>query len=167
MIALALAAAFLVWLLFIKDSGNDQTAQRAEKTVRVVSAGQLLGALTGVGHPVYWVGGHQGVRYEVTRISDGRTYVRYLPAGAEAGSGQPFLTVGSYSVPNAYERIRRLAERPGESSFAVQGKGIALPNGNDPRSVYLAYPGVDVQIEVYDPAAGRALQLVKSVTPIG
>jgi hypothetical protein len=166
-IALALAAALLVWLLFIRDSGSDQTAQRAEKTVRVVSADQLLTAFAGVGHPVYWVGKHEGVRYEVTRISDGRSYVRYLPAGAEAGSGRPFLTVGSYSVPNAYERIRRLAERPGESSFAVPGNGIALPNGNDPRSVYLAYPGVDVQIEVYDPAAGRALQLVKSVTPIG
>lgn len=167
MIALALAAALLVWLLFIRDSGNDQTAQPEQKTVRVVTAGQLLGALAGVGHPVYWVGRHQGVRYEVTRISDGRTYVRYLPPGAESGSGQPFLTVGSYSVPSAYERIRRLAERPRASSFRVPGKGIALPNGSDPRSVYLAYPGVDVQIEVYDPGAGRALQLVKSVTPIG
>ena len=167
MIALALASALLVWLLFIRDGGNDDASQRAQKTVQVVSADQLLDALAGVGYPVYWVGSQEGVRYEVTRISDGRTYVRYLPSGAEQESGDAFRTVGSYSVPDAYGRIKALAERPSASSFPLPGKGIALPNGDDPRSVYVAFPGVDVQIEVYDPGAGRALQLVKSVTPIG
>ena len=31
-----------------------------------------------------------------------------------------------------------------------------------PNSVYLAYPRADVEVEVFDPSAGRAHQLVSS-----
>ena len=170
MIAIALLGAFLIWLLFIKGGEDDSNAPApAHKTVEVVSAGELLGAMAGVGYPVFWVGAEDGVAYEVTRIADGRTYVRYLPAGSEAESKEPFLTVGSYFINDAYGVTSRQAERSGASSFSLQGNGIALPNGDDPRSVYVAYPDIDVQIEVYDPAPGRALGLVRSgaLTPIG
>ena len=170
MIAIALVAVALVWLLFIRGGDDESDApSSAQKTVQVVSADELLGSIAGAGFPVYWVGEEEGVDYEVTRLADGRIYIRYLPTGAEAETKDPHLTVGSYFVNDAYGVTRRVADRSGRSSFPLAGKGIALPNGDDPLSVYAAYPGIDVQIEVYDPAPGRALELVESgaLTPIG
>jgi hypothetical protein len=39
---------------------------------------------------------------------------------------------------------------------------------NHPASVYVAFPNVNLQVEVYDPAEGRARQLVTSdkITPV-
>jgi hypothetical protein len=168
-IAVALVGAFLIWLLFIRGGDDESNAPNSpQKTVKVVSADGLLGAIAGVGYPVYWVGPKPGVQYEVTRIADGRTYVRYLPTGTKAGTSEPFLTVGSYFIRDAYGVTDRQARLSG-GSFRLPRGGIALPNGPNPRSVYVAYPGIDVQIELYDPAAGSALQFVKShaLTPIG
>ena len=173
MIALAVAA--LVWLLFIRGGDDDSDSNdnpASAKTVEVVTADELLGAIAGAGFPVYWAGEQPDVTYEVTRITGDRNeiYVRYLPPGAEGETSDPYLTVGSYQVKDAYGVTQRQAdESGGSSSFPVNGEGIALPNGADPRSVYIAYPGIDVQIEVYSPEAGEALQLVKSgaVSPIG
>jgi hypothetical protein len=174
-IVIALAVAALVWLLFISgdddDSGDDDQAG-AQKTVEVVSADELLGAIAGAGFPAYWVGEQPDMSYEVTRITGDRNeiYVRYLPPDAEAETKDPYLTVGSYQVADAYGVTQRQAEESGgSSSFPLDGEGIALPNGADPRSVYVAYPGIDVQIEVYSPEAGRALDLVRTgaLTPIG
>jgi hypothetical protein len=34
-----------------------------------------------VKHPVYWAGPRPSYTYELTRTSDGRIFVRYLPTG--------------------------------------------------------------------------------------
>src|SRR4029077_16465592 len=52
--------------------------------------------------PIYWVGPQRNVRYERTTVGDTRVLVRYLPKGAEIGSATPYLTVGTYIVPDAY-----------------------------------------------------------------
>ena len=45
---------------------------------------------------------------------------------------------------------------------------MALEGGDD-TSVYLAYPGQDTQIELFDPEPGRALQQARAgaVVPLG
>ena len=44
----------------------------------------------------------------------------------------------------------------------LPGGGIAAVNPRFPRSVYLAYPGSDYEIEVFDPSLAHARQLVTS-----
>jgi hypothetical protein len=44
----------------------------------------------------------------------------------------------------------------------VGGGGVAFYSPSAPTSVYLAYPGTDVQIEVFDPSADQARVLVES-----
>jgi len=51
---------------------------------------------------------------------------------------------------------------PLEVTFAVAGGGLAFVDRQHPTSVYLAYPGIDVQVEVFDPSAGQARRLVTS-----
>lgn len=170
-IAVALVAALLVWLL-VKDDGSDSESESSAATtaaVKVVPEDELLEALGGVGYPVYWAGARLGVEYEVSRAEEGRTYVRYLPEGEEAGSEQPFLTVGSYQQPGALARIRELGQEPGAILVKIAGGGVAYAAGPEATNAYMAFPGVGTQVEVFDPRTGRALRLIRSgaVVPVG
>ena len=50
----------------------------------------------------------------------------------------------------------------------IAGKGLAVYRPSAVTNVYLAYPGVNYQVEVFDPAPERARRLVASgkVTPV-
>jgi hypothetical protein len=131
-------------------------------TAKLVSLGTLRAKARASGHPVYWAGPRRGVSYELTEASDGRIYVRYLPRGQSAGANQPFLTIGTYPVRNAFAVVRGLGRQSGAVSVPVGGGGIAFYSRSRATSVYVAFPHSNYQIEVYDPSAGRARQLVRS-----
>ncbi len=113
--------------------------------------------------PIYWAGQRADDRYELTRTTGGRVYIRYLPPGAPVGSGQPYLTIGSYPVQGAFRVTSELANQSG--SIKVQttdSRAIAFYDSAKPLSVFLAYPGSDVQVEVFSPVAHEAALLVSS-----
>jgi hypothetical protein len=119
---------------------------------------------------VYWAGPRERHTYELTRPTDGNVYVRYLPAGVRAGDERPdFTTVGTYPRPRALARLRALARDAQGVTFRVPHRGFAVYARGRPTSVYLAFPGEDVQVEVYDPSPQRARQIARSgrVRPIG
>jgi hypothetical protein len=171
-IAVVLAVGLLVWLLVQGgDSGSSTTTSEeseAAKTVKVVPESELLQAMKGVGYPVYWAGPRLGVEYEVQRVP-GRVYVRYLPKGEKPETEKPFLTVGSYEEPEALASIRDLGQKSGAILVKIPNGGSAYAEGPQATSAYMAFPGVDVQIEVYDPEAGKAISLIRSgaIVPVG
>ena len=65
--------------------------------------------------------------------------------------------------------LKSLAKASGESSFDAPRGAIAVYSKSRPTNIYLAYPGSDVQIEVYDPSPAQARSLVASgrVVPVG
>jgi hypothetical protein len=112
---------------------------------------------------VYWAGEREGTELELSREGDDRTYVRYLTGGADAGDRRPdFLTVGTYAQDNPVATLRRQGDEAGAVLRRAPGNATVYFNRANPGSVYLAYPGVPVEIEVYDPNFKRALQLVNS-----
>lgn len=165
-VAVAVAVGLLVFLLVQGggDDSNDEGDQSSSQpqAVSVVTESQLLPALKGVGYPVYWAGPRVDVEYEVSRSSTDRTYIRYLPEGEEAGTEKPFLTVASYQQPDAIAQVKELGQEPGAILVQVAGGGAAYAEGPDATSAYLAFPGVDTQVEVFDPEAGQALDLIRS-----
>jgi hypothetical protein len=173
-VAIVIAVALLVWLLFLRgDDDGDEPEQSAAgpaatKTVELVSAEDLPGAVADVGYPVYWLGPQGDTQYELTVITDGRTYVRYLPTDEEPGTTNAYPTVGSYAQAGAVEVLERLSKRQGSETIPLGGGAVALEGGDD-TSVYLAYPGQDTQIELFDPEPGRALQQARAgaVVPLG
>lgn len=171
-VAVVLAVGLLVWLLVQGGGGGSSPTTTEEsaaaKTVKVVPESELLQALKGVGYPVYWAGPRLGVEYEVQRLS-GRAYVRYLPKGEKPETEKPFLTVGSYEESEALASIQDLGQKPGAILVKIAGGGSAYAEGKQATSAYMAFPGVDVQIEVYDPQAGEALNLIRSgaIVPVG
>ena len=108
--------------------------------------------------------------YEVTQTSDGRIYVRYLPAGVKVGDARPdYLTVGTYPVTGALAKLKATTAKSGAESIKLPRGGLASIDKSTPTSVYVAYPGSDSQVEVYDPAAAQARTVVTSgrLVPLG
>jgi hypothetical protein len=158
-----IAGAILVWLLFVKDDdGGSDSSAAAQKTVTVYSAAELPGAAASAGQPVYWLGPRPGDQYELTVISDGRAYVRYLPKGVPAESGQAYATVGSYVFEDPVSELEKLGRRPGSHTFPVPGGGVGMATGSRTPNVYVAYPNQAIEIEVFDPQAGTAEKSAKS-----
>ncbi len=160
-VALAVLAGFLAWLIF---KGDDNKANAPARAPAVAASYAQLRALPGqVGHEVYWGGKKTGYTYELTQTSQGNIFVRYLPAGVEVGDPRPnFFTVGTYPKRDAYASLKKLATKPGSVSRQLAGGGIAVYSKQRPESVYVAYPRKGFQVEVYDPSAARALHAVVS-----
>jgi hypothetical protein len=134
-----------------------------------VSATTLKGLADAVHHPLYWAGAQKSSTYELTETSQGWVFIRYLPRGVATGVGKPYLTVATYPLTNAFAAVRRLAARKDAVSFKVAGGGLAVVGEQYPKSIYLAYPGSNFEIEVFDPSPSHAPQLVSAgrITSIG
>ncbi len=161
-IALALVGLAAVMLVVWLVSGDDDSSEGDSGEAEVVSVDSLRDIVSG-GPIVYWAGEKQETEIELSQPEAGRTYVRYLTDGAEAGDPRAgFLTVGTYVQADPVAALRRQGREPGGVLSSAPGDATVYFSRNQPHSVYLAYPGVDVEIEVYDPSFVRALQLVKS-----
>jgi hypothetical protein len=171
LVALLIGAGLAAWAVADgRDTGSTTTpppvaSAKPAATARPVgpiglSANGLRTLTQSVGQPIYWAGARPGYLYELTRTATGKIFIRYLPPGAKVGSKQQtYLVVATYPVAHAFRSIKNLtAEHP----FPIPGGGIAIVDQKHPESVHLAYPGVDYQLEVYDPSPARSLQVATS-----
>ena len=121
-----------------------------------------------VGHPIYWAGPKPGYTYELSTTSNGGVFIRYLPARREGRRPEGGLSDGCHVPVSAALRGRRQdRERRGHrSSSRTAGSASSTPRY--PKSIHLAYPGSDYQIEVYDPSpsAGRKLVASGAISPV-
>jgi hypothetical protein len=165
-ILLAAAIGVVLWLLL----RSDETKPANQATATAASIERLNRFASSVGHPIYWVGSQPRFTYELSRTKDGRVYIRYLPPGVKLGDSRPkYLAIGTYPQPRAFATLRATAKKQGAQMIHLAGGGLAFQYKSRPTSVYLAYPGSNYQIEVFDPSPRRALELVASgqVKPVG
>jgi hypothetical protein len=161
--AVALAAGFITWLLLHSGTVGKPVSSSASSSAvpEIVAPARLRALAATLGHPLYWAGANPGLRYELTEAAGGNIFIRYLPAGVKVGDRRPgFLTIGTYPERGAFARTRAAGKRPGAVTMNLSGAGIAVYDGARPTSVYFAYPGAAVQVEVYDPSARAASRLV-------
>jgi hypothetical protein len=153
-----LVIGLLAWLIF-HDGGDSGTQPGGPESATVES---LRETASSSGMPIYWAGPQNGAELELTNAEGGkRVYVRYLTGGAQPGDPRPkFLTVGTYVFPDATRALKRQSREVGGELRPAPGGATVYVNPDRPQSVYLAYPGVEVEIEVYDPSPQRALNLV-------
>ena len=108
---------------------------------------------------IYWAGRQARHTYELTRTSNGYIYVRYLPAGVKAGSTGRYLTIATYPFRGAFQALKQFAHG---KQFSIPGGGIGFVKPGQPTNVYLAWPRVNFQVEVYSPTAHQARTIAKS-----
>jgi hypothetical protein len=165
----AIAALAAIAIVIVVASGGDDSKTPANGA-EIVSVNELREKVALQGTPAYWAGERPDTELELSQSSGGRTYVRYLTDGAEAGDPRPaFLTVGTYETADPVAVLRNQGRQPGGVLAKAPGGGTVYFRRTDAHSVYLAYPGVAVQIEVYDPDFKRALRLVNAgqIVPVG
>jgi hypothetical protein len=156
-IAALVAAGVVAWLLLF-DGGSSGPAPRP---ATIVSQAQLEQVAASVDHPVFWAGPKQGYSYELTTTANGRFYVRYLPRRVKAGDPRPnFLVVGTYTQPDSYPALKRVATRGGGVLLRLGKGGIALVSPKAPTSVYFSYRDANYQVEVFNPSEDHARKLV-------
>ena len=153
-LALVALVALATWLV-LESRPSGTTTDNAPVAL---SADGLATLAAAVPQPIYWVGPRATGSYELTRTLD-RVYVRYLPDGAAAGDPRPFLTIGTYTMANAYDVMKRTFATPGNEVLETPKGGIAVIDATRPTSVYVAYPDTDFQVEVYSPSASEAREL--------
>jgi len=165
----AVAAVAVVLTLLLTDDGESDTVAPKAGAPVAVSAEELrefAGTADGL---VYWAGELKGTELELTRTSRNELFVRYLTDGAKVGDPRPaFATVSTYPYERAFEVTSKSAKDRGMLSRNSPGGGIAVWSKSRPTSVYIAYPGKDRLVEVFDPDAKRARDLVFSgqVSPV-
>jgi hypothetical protein len=160
-IAALLAIGLVLWIALRDDDSDD--SQGGSNGAEIVSVDSLREAAGEQDSPIYWAGELEDTELELSQPDSSRTYVRYLTGGAEAGDPTPdFLTVGTYEDPKALQNLRKKGSGPGGVLAKAPGGATVYFDRAQPSSVYVVYPGVDAQIEVYDPDFKRALQLVNS-----
>jgi len=160
LVAFAASIALGDWLLV---RGHDSSPAPATDvvTARVSLAG--LQTLAGVvPNPIFWAGPEPGYTYELSKNDKDFVWIRYLPPGIDVGSNTLVLTVGTYPMQDAFAATSRLAETRRSVRIPIGGGGVAFYDRSAPTSVYVAYPGTDVQVEVYDPVAERARRIVEA-----
>ena len=151
-------------------NGDDDDVGVERVPPKILLAEDLPGVEEEAGHEIYWAGLQGRTRLEVSVEADGSAFLRYLTPGTAAGDPDAgFLTVGTYPVPDAQDALRTAARQSGGSLGRVEGGGLTLEDPSSRGSIYLAYPGSDLQIEVYDPSPGRARELIRfgAIEPVG
>jgi hypothetical protein len=169
--AIALVAGFVTWLVLRPGTDGKPVSPAASPPAvpAIVAPARLRSLAAELGHPLYWASARRGMRYELTQAAGGRTFIRYLPAGVKVGDRRPgFLAIGTYLEQGAFAQTRAAGQRPGGVTMRLTGGGLAVYNRRRPTSVYFAYPGSVLQVEVYDPSApiARRLVLAGQVVPI-
>jgi len=159
-LALAIAAGFVAWLAL--HNRNSSSSQAKNTSAVAASVTQIKNVAASVHHPVFWLGPKAGYTYELTQTQSGKVYVRYLPLGVKVGAAKPYLTVGTYPFPGALAAVQREANAKGAVTVKLAHGGLAVLDAGYPKSVHLAYPSVDYQVEVFDPTPARAMQIVSS-----
>jgi hypothetical protein len=134
--------------------------------VGLVTPSALKAASKLLHQPIYWAGPRKGLHYEFWRLTNGNIYVRYLPRGVKPGarSGK-YLIVGTYHMTNAFKKLKKFC---GSSALAGPHGSVYCALPGDPKSVYVAFPNVNYEIEVYDPSpkVARAIAASGRVAPV-
>jgi hypothetical protein len=168
-IAGVIVVAILVVLGIVLFGGDDSDESSAGEAV-ALSESELLERSDSLGHVTYWVGPRPGTTsYELTATPDGRNYIRYLTGDAEAGDPLPnFLTVGTYSVPNAKQALQKVT-KSGEETV-THHDGYEVLAGGSGSNAYVVFDNQpDLQIEIFSPKPGEAVKLANSgaLRPLG
>jgi hypothetical protein len=160
----ALAAIFAVVLALSGCGGNGDNGNKKPPLTpgaKILTQPELQAEVAKLDYRVYWLGPRDNTEYEYTHRPDGRVYIRYLTPGTTAGSYKRFLTVGTYPMLDAYSVVRKISKLPDAERIRVR-RGVGAHSEKTPQSVYVAFRGKDLEIEVYSPEAGAAVQEVKS-----
>ena len=166
---LLMIASFLVGsvLTYSVTSSPDNAPKASSSTFTEVIAGkvaltesELIDAVKKLGVDVYWAGPVSGAKYTLAVPAEGQAYVRYLPNGDGLTDTQPnYVVIATYTTTDAFRATQAAGNQSNGVTF-INAEGAAVYYNKDtPTNVYVAYPNLNYQIEVFNPIAKTALDI--------
>ena len=139
---------------------NAVTVNPATSGQVALTEAELRAAVKTLGGTVYWSGSRSGDLYTFNHLASGQNFVRYLPNGKGLTDvAQNYRVVATYQVANAFETMQTAGKlATGVSVTNPDGSLVYYAKGT-PLHVYLAYKGLPIQVEIFDPTLGVALKL--------
>lgn len=124
---------------------------------------QLVAAVRKSGATVYWAGPVKGAKYTLSIPGDGQAYVRYLPNGAGITDTSPnYVVIATYKTENAFDATQSAGNQTNGVTFLNVDGAAVYYSKNTPTNVYVAYPGKNFQIEIFDPISKTALEIASN-----
>lgn len=167
--ALLLVAGFLTGsiITYSFTSASTPTQVVPTSTFTEVTAGkvaltenELIAAVKKLGVDVYWAGPVQGAKYTLAVPADGQAYVRYLPNGEGLSDTKPnYVVIATYTTTDAFKATQAAGNQSNGVTFINTEGAAVYYNKDTPTNVYVAYPNLNYQIEVFDPIAATALDI--------
>ena len=170
--ALLMVAAFLAGSVFTYTftANSEPTVEVSASTFAEISTGkvpltekELISAVKQLGVDVYWAGPVEGAKYTISAPAEGQVYVRYLPNGEGLTDTKPnYVVIATYVTPDAFTSTQAAGNQTNGVTF-INTQGAAVFYSKDaPTNVYVAYPNIDIQIEVFSPIAKTALDIAST-----
>ena len=167
--ALLMIAAFLAGsiITYSITSSSTPTPVASTSTFTEVIGGkvaltesELIAAVKKLGVDVYWAGPVKGAKYTLAVPADGQAYVRYLPNGDGLTDTKPnYVVIATYTTTNAFSATQAAGNQSNGVTFINTEGAAVYYNKDTPTNVYVAYPNLNYQIEVFDPIAATALDI--------
>jgi hypothetical protein len=167
--ALLMVASFIVGSLITYGVTNNTapTSAGSTSTFTEVIAGkvaltenELIDAVKKLGVDVYWAGPVDGAKYTLSAPAEGQVYLRYLPNGEGLTDTKPnYVVIATYTTADAFTATQAAGNQSNGVTF-INNQGAAVYYNKDvPTNVYVAYPNLNYQIEVFSPIAATALDI--------
>jgi hypothetical protein len=166
---LLMVGAFLAGslLTFTVVSNSEPKVDTLAATFSEISSGrvalseaELVNAVKELGVDVYWAGPVDGAKYTVSAPADGQVYIRYLPNGEGLNDTKAnYVVIATYATPDAFTSTQSAGNQTNGVTFINTQGGAVFYSKDAPTNVYVAYPNIDFQIEVFSPIAKTALDI--------
>ena len=108
----------------------------------------------------YWTGPIKDATYSLNSSTAGQVFIRYVPKGEECDDVRPnFRVIATYEEQDAFATTEAAGTTADGVSLLNTDGSIVYFNKNVPTNIYVAYPGISYQIEIYDPDPKEAVSL--------
>lgn len=168
--AVALISAFITFGIAqqIKPTVGNMTTLAAKTSGGVcLSEKELKNLVTKQKITAYWAGPVANATYSINTSTAGQVFVRYVLKGQNCDSeSKDFRVIATYSVTGAYDSTKAAGSQSNGVSLANPDNSIVYFNKDVPTNVYLAYQGIDYQIEIYDPNPKDAVTIATTANKI-
>ena len=164
---MVLSALISSGVTYLVTNNSTPTPAASTSTFTEVIAGkvaltepELIAAVKQLGIDVYWAGPVKDAKYTLAVPADGQAYVRYLPNGQGIEDTKPnYVVIATYTTTDAFTATQAAGNTSNGVTFVNTEGAAVYYNKDTPTNVYVAYPNLNYQIEVFDPIAATALEI--------
>jgi hypothetical protein len=160
---------FFIQKNFFSTTSISSTDLTARSTGQVaLTEEQLMDTVKALKITAYWAGPVEGNLYSLDTRGPGQIYIRYLSdANGLDDTSASYRVVGTYQIKDAFITTQAAGNSVPNSIGFINGDGAAVYYTKDsPNNVYMAFDGEDIQVEIFDPKVGGAIQLASTLDAV-